>query len=430
MPHDQIGRRHRRQGRLVALTLGTLAVAAGCSGTTPRPASPGAHPTTTAAIPPASSLPASTVAPATTAPPTSPPPSLPPATGAPPSLPPASSASPSLPPATNSPAPTIPRIEVANYGAVGNGETDDTMALQHAMDATRASGPVVVHIPMGMYLISAPLRYDSDLVLVGDGMDATTITNTTARKNGTAMFVPLHAGVHDVRVSGLSFDQRGDWYDRGGASRHEYLLDVGATMDVTIQDIGFHNVRTMAAYSDTPRSSPTVGLRLIGNHVFESNGGGFSLFGAVQGVEISGNVVEHTKDDAIAVQDHAQGDDPTDVVVTGNTIRNCTDRTQFGSTPNGILIFGADNVTVDGNNISRVLSNGIRVGSGAHRRGTDIRVTNNTVRSAGANNHTADVPANGIFVIGADKVTLSYNDVEGSKDDDYRTQDSTAVAGP
>jgi polygalacturonase len=330
----------------------------------------------------------------------------------------------SAPPAT-----TASGLDVTTMGARADDSVDDTAALQRAIDVALALDQPV-HIPAGTYLVSAPLRYDTGLVLTGDGMANSTLENTTSRANGTAMLIPEHPGVKHVRLSAFSLDQRADWYDRDGESRDEPLVDVTGTVGLVIDGVGFHNVRTIAVYSDASRDQPTIGLRLLRNHVFESNGGGFSLFGASGDVSISENVLERTKDDAIAIQDHRVGDYPSGIVVKNNIVRNCTLRTAFGSTPNGILVFGADDVTVDGNSIHKVLSNGIRVGSGANRRGKALRVTNNSISGAGTHNDSTDVPAYGIFVIGADHVLVAGNRVNNSKHRDYLAQDSTDVRGP
>ena len=308
--------------------------------------------------------------------------------------------------------------------------TDDTAALQQAIDAALTDASRTVRVPAGTYLISAPLTYGDQLRLVGDGMTATFIVNTTTRTDGTAMLVAKHHGVRDVTIESLSLDQRADWYDRNGENLHAFLLDVGSTTNTTITRVGFRHVRTIAVYSDTPRTHPTMGLTVKGSHVFDSNGGGFSFFGAFSGSVIDGNVLENTKDDAIALQDNPDGDFPTAIRVTNNEIRDCTLRTFFGSTPNGILVFGADNVVVEGNTVTRVLSNGIRVSLGASRRSSNVRVSNNAVTGAGTNNNTPDVPANGIWVLGSDHVQLAGNQVSQSKCGDYEVNDSTDVQGP
>jgi polygalacturonase len=340
---------------------------------------------------------------------------------------------PPIPPKTAQPPPP-PRppvgLDVRNFGARGDDATDDTAAFQRAIDAALAHQTRTLRVPGGTYLISAPLTYGDGLRLVGDGMGASHVTNTTTRTDGTAMLVPKRRGVRDVTFQSLSFDQRADWYDRNGESRHAYLLDVGSTTNTTITGVGFRNVRTIAVYSDTPRAHPTVGLRVTGSRVFQSNGGGFSFFGAFSGYVIDSNILENTKDDAIALQDHVRGDFPSNIRVTRNVIRDCTRRTFFGSTPNGILVFGAENVVVEGNTVTRVLSNGIRVTRGASRRSTNVRVINNAVTGAGTNNATHDVPANGIWVLSADHVQLAGNQVSQSKHANYLIQDSSNVVGP
>src|SRR5882672_11955284 len=60
-------------------------------------------------------------------------------------------------------------INVRDYGATGNGHTDDSAAVQHAIDiATDLAGPRVekqvqangvVYFPQGTYLLNHPLEY-------------------------------------------------------------------------------------------------------------------------------------------------------------------------------------------------------------------------------------------------------------------------------
>jgi polygalacturonase len=321
-------------------------------------------------------------------------------------------------------------IDVRRFGARGDGVADDTAALQQALDAALLTNDHSVHMPAGAYLISAPLRYGDGLTLTGDGPSATMIRNTTTRTNGTVMLAPSRQGVHDVRFQAFGLDQRADWYDRDGESNTSPLFDVGSTANATIEDVAFHNVRTIAVYADTPKEHPTVGLQVLRNNIYEANGGGISLFGSMRDLDIHGNVIAHTKDDAIALQDHNVGDYPTDARITNNVIQDCSSRTVFGSTPRGILLFGADHVSVDSNTISRVLASGILVGDGANRRGTHLSVTNNVVSGAGTNNNTTDVPSHGIWVLSADHVLLAGNQVSGSKDPDYMAEDSTDVEGP
>jgi hypothetical protein len=91
-----------------------------------------------------------------------------------------------------------PPVDVSSYGAKGDGATDDTRAIQRAIDARPGGGTVT--IPAGTYIISSPLRLGSNVSLVGSGES---VISMTARSAST--FMLLGIDVSDVEVSGLSF---------------------------------------------------------------------------------------------------------------------------------------------------------------------------------------------------------------------------------
>jgi hypothetical protein len=59
-------------------------------------------------------------------------------------------------------------ISVASYGAIGDGTTDDTVAIQNAIDAAEANGGGVVFFPKGVYAVSN-LTVTESIVLQGSG---------------------------------------------------------------------------------------------------------------------------------------------------------------------------------------------------------------------------------------------------------------------
>ncbi|WP_420803675.1 glycosyl hydrolase family 28-related protein [Saccharothrix deserti] len=82
-----------------------------------------------------------------------------------------------------------PRLNVLGFGAKGDGTTDDTSALQHAVDcavrdvpphAEAASDGKVVHLPPGDYRITAPLIVSNGCILEGAGTGTTGTTTITA----------------------------------------------------------------------------------------------------------------------------------------------------------------------------------------------------------------------------------------------------------
>jgi len=70
-------------------------------------------------------------------------------------------------------------VDVLTYGAVGDGHTDDTTALQAALDAVQALGGGTVRLPTGTYRISATLEIGSAVHLTGEGPNITFIEVAT-----------------------------------------------------------------------------------------------------------------------------------------------------------------------------------------------------------------------------------------------------------
>jgi hypothetical protein len=83
---------------------------------------------------------------------------------------------------------------VKDFGAVGDGVTDDTDAIQAAIDSlTGANNHRVVYFPNGTYNISRPLRLFTDQSLIGESITATTIVKTTTTPD-TYGTVPARGG--------------------------------------------------------------------------------------------------------------------------------------------------------------------------------------------------------------------------------------------
>jgi len=86
------------------------------------------------------------------------------------------------------------------YGAIGNGTTDDTTAIQSALDAATAAGGGIVFFPEGTYLITDTLTNGvQNIIICGVGLSST-IKQTIDTKHG--INVGEHNGVviRDLRI--------------------------------------------------------------------------------------------------------------------------------------------------------------------------------------------------------------------------------------
>lgn len=96
---------------------------------------------------------------------------------------------------------TNPFVNVKDHGAVGNGVTDDTAAIQAAINACSAGGAVI--FPVGTYIVSAPLELPSWTPLSIRGSGWRTIIRAKANSNLSAVFTD---GVADERAWQIFFE--------------------------------------------------------------------------------------------------------------------------------------------------------------------------------------------------------------------------------
>ena len=68
-------------------------------------------------------------------------------------------------------------ISAKDFGAIGDGVTDDTTAINNALASISTSGGAL-HLPAGNYKVSAPLNVPGNVTVFGDGISATTVTAT------------------------------------------------------------------------------------------------------------------------------------------------------------------------------------------------------------------------------------------------------------
>lgn len=113
-------------------------------------------------------------------------------------------------------------LNVTDFGAVGNGETDDTQAIQDAInEAFTSTEYKTVYIPTGTYLVSQ-IKLKSNVRLIGDGMGTILKSVQNNPNNGIIVYDDLNTvntTVEDLCIKGNR------WYDSNYIYTDGILLD-------------------------------------------------------------------------------------------------------------------------------------------------------------------------------------------------------------
>lgn len=302
-------------------------------------------------------------------------------------------------------------LNVRDYGAVGDGTTDDTTAIQAALTAAAGNG-YTVYFPAGQYKITTTLEYSSDTTLRGEHGQSWLTNYITASPWIVLTHLPNYVA-ENVVIENMGFNQRSDVT---GFDADSYCVGINEVESLRITGCVFRKINTMAIWCDTKTAdSQTRHIEIDHCWIQNSEGGGISLFGDIADVTVSDNLIENCKDDAIAVQDLSTGESPNGIIIAHNQILTCDRRNSSSSTPNGIRIYGCTNIVVDGNYIDKVVSCCIEVQEGSAVRSSNAVISNNVCRRAGVTvDSTSGVPLVGIYCLDSDRVNVIGNEITDS----------------
>jgi hypothetical protein len=134
---------------------------------------------------------------------------------------------------------------VLDYGAVGNGIADDTVAIQAAINASNG-----IYFPSGTYFITAALQIPNNRVLRGESRQSTVIKRTDGNQqiiSGVAVGVPILylAGtwidVENMTLTGIVTDTTAVRFSVLGANSHINFthLEINFVYHSFVEDQGF-----------------------------------------------------------------------------------------------------------------------------------------------------------------------------------------------
>jgi parallel beta-helix repeat protein len=290
-------------------------------------------------------------------------------------------------------------VSVKDFGAVGDGVTDDTAAIQAAVESL-ATGSTL-YFPDGTYLVS------SAVLLSGSAQNKTGLTFS-----GNSAVIQLAAAISNqnvaeivsgtnYKVCGLTFKgNKGTVTTPGTDSSYRYFngLYVGAVAGKTLTNVAISGCRfTNCAYDGLMLGSgpvqpgnilPGVDNVTILGCQFDLNEVGLSG-GAYRKVTISDNAF--IDNDIYGVlADSTCGD----VSISGNTIKTGT---TLGATNAGIFVYAASQIAIIGNSVE-----GGKVGVLISTGASDFTISGNTV---------SNCATSGIVVTNSTRGVISGNAV-------------------
>ena len=144
---------------------------------------------------------------------------------------------------------------VKSFGAVGNGTTKDTAAIQKAINSCASAGGGIVEVPVGKYL-SAPLYLKSNITLqvdTGATLDASKTLSDYTIPPGVTVKEPVLAFINGYQLSnvgitggGLINGEGSVWWPTGKvAHERPRLIELAYATTVKVSNINLENAGSM-----------------------------------------------------------------------------------------------------------------------------------------------------------------------------------------
>lgn len=268
------------------------------------------------------------------------------------------------------PADAIP-LSVKNFGAKGDGVTDDTAAIQAAFDYVNAQGGGAVYLPSGRYRKAdtpgSQWTMYSNTTLCGAG-DSSVIfwdDKDTVPRSGNDLLACNNANnitFKDFKIEGTALTYTNE-------TNQKQTLTGSVIDGLRIENVTIEKVRYMATAFSYAKNVVMSGNRL--DYVVRD---GLRCTNS-DNVVITGNTLRRVADDAVALHSLDAATTPSSgFIVSGNTFEGCQ----------GIKILGAKAASITDNVMRRTIRGPIDIrlpGSGAEGNTPQfsINVSNNVI---------------------------------------------------
>jgi Ca2+-binding RTX toxin-like protein len=346
-------------------------------------------------------------------------------------------------------------FNVQDFGAKGDGITDDTAAIQSAIDAAAAAGGGQVYVPTGTYIVTAGeepsdgcLMLKSNVSMMGDGMGATTIKVADGSDTKITGVIRSAYGeeTHDFGLSNLTIDGNranttgkiDGWFNGFIPGKEGY--DSNVTLDsVEIKDCsGYGFDPHEQTVNMVIKNSVSHGNGLDGfvadylvdstfenNVAYDNDRHGFNIVTTTHDFALTNNVAYDNGGGGIVVQRGSENiPSPSNITITGGEVYN--------NGAEGVLVKLSSDVTVSDVNIHDNNSAGVRIYGSNHVEISGNTLTNNSlgggVPEVIIQSYDDTLGVSGQYYVGSDN-TIKGNLITGSNLSTYgvaeRNEDGT-----
>lgn len=272
-------------------------------------------------------------------------------------------------------------VKDRQFGAVGDGVTDDTTAINACIVAAAAFG-LRVYIPAGVYKITAQLSLRTGSYIYGEGRASQIKQFGDVTFNAFKSTTRDRITIRDLYINGNYQSRRPAQPDGDGGSNGIRIdaPDASPSIGVTIDNVDIEYTGHTGLMIFNAQMVQLSKVRIL-----NTRRDGIDVWFNSRYVDITDCIVLEAGDDCISLEGenpgHADGACVRDVTIKGGTYTHRSD-TQFGR---GILIAGSKNVSVSGGIIHDTWSHGIMVAGGyvTNFACENVTISNMVIKNAG-----------------------------------------------
>lgn len=236
-------------------------------------------------------------------------------------------------------------VSVKDFGAVGNGVTNDSAAIQAAIDAVSSAGGGVLFFPKGDY-VATGLVLKSNVTFKGAGRAISRLVIPSGNTTTNTIFYSVTTPVSNIKFESLGF--RGRWDEIQNEIASNGLMTAKFVTNLTVNDCHF---LYSAGFSLNLNECDHVEVT---NNLMEYVARDMVAVWGTPNVKVTGNTLRHNDDDGVSINWETAGSNPvrSNIIVHGNILEDTGPiRTQ-----------APKNVSIIGNVISRPKGTGVIVG--------------------------------------------------------------------